>query len=243
MSDLEPISSYRFNIDRYNVEEPVWKGGMELEVGEDFLERYGMVPPLIWLEVERLWVMGMAVGAGQILGKLRGRFPGDSALVGMDVELVSYHLYRNRERLERERDANMAQMREGLLREQLEVCGHPVKQLYGRVAQNLGMVLDQHAQDVVDGKKGYTANEMVQLVRWLDGLQKADPCLRKGGEVPVEGALKNKKLEYGEGGRLEPIMKRILEMQLGGEEEARAAMDRLCERGEAILRRDEKEAG
>ena len=245
MANPENANLHRFTLADYDESLPISMSSSGAEASEAdpaLLQRLEDLPPVVANYIRIYYITGLCSTPRQILIQLRSKLPMDS--FGVDEDLIGFYIMRHRVELDKERDAAVGEMEDGLLREQMEICRNPAKGLHARIANNLATVLDRHWQTVVDGEKEYSLSDIVTAARALEKIGDADPLLGRERGRPPQPSIST--ISEGSGAaqgslsdRAGRVMKRILEFSTGSEGEAKRQMKEFAKIGERMLEEQE----
>lgn len=217
--------SYAFDITEYRPGIPLLRD-YGLSSSQAILDAYKAIPPAVWLEVNRLFVTGVASSIQHLRALLK-----HTLLKDVPDELVFYHFSQNFETLATEREAYLEDLYNSQIKQQHKLSGNPSDQKFHRIACNLAVLLDAMTTMALENKVSLSPKDLQTLSRTLKDLREADPMSERGekGDPGKQAAMK------GANQKLRDVMEAILHTHEGETEETDRIVNNFINRTEKIL--------
>ena len=191
----------------------------DMVVGAGIEEAYRAIPPAIFVMLKRIYVTGAATDPDHLQILLKAQ-----CLRDVPQDVITLYLHRHQEELDLERTAFLDDLYTAQIGEMLEVAASPTVERYGRLAANIGVLLDAYILNMMKGEAVFTSKELNDITRTLTSLQAADPSFQVGTST-VRRKRSSKQLSVDHNKQIGAIMSKITEMADGGETQADAILE------------------
>lgn len=191
----------------------------DMVVGAGIEAAYRSIPPAIFVMLKRIYVTGAATDPDHLQILLKAQ-----CLRDVPQDVITLYLHRHQQELDSERTAFLDDLYTAQISEMLEVAASPTVERYGRLASNIGVLLDAYILNMMKGEAIFTSKELNDITRTLLSLQSADPAFQVGAST-VRRKRTTKQLSQSSNKQIGVIKTQIAEMADGAESQADAILE------------------
>ena len=221
-------TAFSFDITRYRpgVVPQVPSGSM---VSHEFQMKFDSVPPAVWQQVDFLYINGTAADIHHLRALVKSDLRYD-----IPVAFIDHYLTREEQRLEKERETQLAQTLRAHLQIQQELAANPVNQKYHSIAANTALLLDGVVTQAVTNAAPVTMFDVNLIAKTLKTLQEADPAsvIRRGQRDPNKSPLEDA------GDKVKEVIAHVVDIQDTSSAEVDEMLNEFENRTQAVLEED-----